>query len=616
MCGIFAILSKNKQIKLLLLNSLKQLQNRGYDSCGISILNSEYDKIDIIKYASNNNIDCIYKLEQNLKYIEEGNIGIGHTRWATHGEKNDINSHPHISYDNKIAIVHNGIIENYFELKNDLIKKNITFKSQTDSEIISNLLAFNYSRNKKNKNFIEVIKETIKELKGTWGLVIINLEIKDSLFCVRHGSPLIISKTNDSIMIGSEQSAFQNLTNNYFSLNSNDICEIKLDLNNNFVINTDDKYELKDIIKNNFDLTPYPFKYWTLKEIHEQYESSLRAINFGGRLLDNDKVRLGGLESEKEILKRIDNIILLGCGTSLNAGTCGSYFFKDLCNFNTVQVIDGSEFSKNDIPKIGSTALIFLSQSGETLDLVKCIEIGNQNDLFMIGIINVVDSYLARETHCGVYLNAGREVGVASTKSFTSQVIILSLLSVWFSQIHNKNLDKREKYISSLRNLPNDIKKTIEISSNLSDLSKKLCNCNNVFILGKEMGEGISKEGSLKIKEMTYIHAEGYNASSLKHGTFALLDYNFPVILLGPYNDLYNKIINVYEQIKSRNAEIIFITDNSKCIYENNIILPKNEIFNYLLQIIPLQFISFNIAILKKINLDFPKNLAKCVTVE
>ena len=610
MCGIIALLSlyDDKTINYLL-NGLKQLQNRGYDSAGICTLDEEFS---LLKYASTKDIDSIKNLELNKFKLKKSSIGIAHTRWATHGAKTDINSHPHISYDNKVVLVHNGIIENYSNLKLMLESKNIKFKSQTDTEVISNLIAFNYN---KLGNFSKAIRESINMMSGTWGLAIMNLDEPNKLYCVRHGSPLLVSQSDDIVMLSSEQSGFCGKTNNYFILDSNDICEISKE-NHKITVNTSKKYDLQNTLDLNFDLTPDPFDHWTLKEICEQFDASLRAISLGGRLLDDNKVRLGGLEGNKEVLKRIDNLIFLACGTSYYAALCGINYFKDMCNFNTLHIIDGAEFTEKDIPKYGNTALVMLSQSGETKDLHRGIKIGKDNDLFMIGVINVVDSMIARECNCGCYLNAGREVGVASTKSFTNQVILLSMIAVWFSQIHDKNNNKRKDYIQSLRNLPYDIKKVIDISLEKKDLFINLLNKPSLFILGKGKSEAIAKEGSLKIKEITYIHAEGYSGSALKHGPFALLNENMPVILVSPNNEHYAKMNNAYEEIKSRFAPILFITDNDKCKYDNTIIIPKNKVYADLLCVIPLQIAAYYLSIERGLNPDMPRNLAKCVTVE
>jgi len=612
MCGIIGILSKkNLNILINLINGLKQLQNRGYDSAGITIFKNS--NFITNKYASTNDVKSLKKLEESFnEYLEDFcNMGIGHTRWATHGAKTDENSHPHISYNNNVVLVHNGVIENYIDLKKELLDQGIKFKSQTDTEVIVNLIAFYYN----SMSFEDAISKTLSRLEGTWGLVIINTDTPNKLYCVRHGSPLLVSKNDDFVIISSEQSGFNGLVSNYFILDGNDLCEIEL-IDNSLSIKTNKKYELKNTNNENFDLTPDPYPHWTMKEINEQYEASLRAITFGGRLLDDDKVKLGGLEGHTEILKRIDNIIFLACGTSYNASMIGVEYFKELCNFNTVQIFDGSEFNKKDIPKIGNTALIFLSQSGETKDLHRCIEIGKNNDLFLIGIVNVVDSMIAREVNCGVYLNAGREVGVASTKCFTNQVIVLSLMAIWFSQIHNINLIKRKSYLKALRNLPNDIKKTIDNSFLKTSKFTNFIDVDNLFILGKGKNEAIAKEGALKIKEISYIHAEGYNGSSLKHGPFALLSNNFPVIIIATDDSNLSKMLNAYEEIKSRNAPIIFISDKNIDYIENKIIVENNGLFSDLLSVIPLQVLAYYLSIKRNINPDFPRNLAKSVVVE
>ena len=628
MCGIISCLTINNNLVEILINGLKQLQNRGYDSAGLSFFKN--DTLNTYKFASNE-IDSIEKLENKTKKIKDINIGIAHTRWATHGPKTDYNSHPHVSCNNNIALVHNGIIENFQSLKKFLLNNNFKFKSDTDTEVIVNLLEY-HSYN--DSNFFNVIKKTINMLEGTYGLAIINLKENNKIYCVRHGSPLLIGQDDNNVIITSEQSGFNGLVNNYFILDSDDICEISIDLNldsepepepelgytynknERFSIKTRKKYEILNTNLINFDLSPFPYDHWTIKEINEQFDASLRAISFGGRLLDDNKVKLGGLNENIEILKRIDNLLFLGCGTSLNACNYGLSHFRDLCNFNIINVHDGAEFDISYIPKIGNTALVLLSQSGETADLFKCLKIGRDNDLFVMSLINVVDSLIARESNCGCYLNAGREVGVASTKSFVNQCILLSMLAIWFSQIHDKNNIKRKKYIEDLRKLPYDIKKTIKISEENVDLFLKLLNKDKMFILGKGQGESIAKEGALKIKEITYIFTEGYSSSALKHGPFALLDKNVPVVIISPNNSNYSKNCNAYEEIKSRKSPILFITDENKCTYENKVIIPKNNTYGNLLCIIPIQLAAYHLSIHKNLNPDKPRNLAKCVTVE
>ena len=627
MCGIFGILlNKTDNIYKLVINGLIQLQNRGYDSSGIGIVkNNNYE---IYKYASTNKINALDTLIQ--KFIienvydekDELYIGIGHNRWATHGMKTDINAHPHLSYNKNILIVHNGIIENYNALKKMLIKNGYIFNSQTDTEVIANLIDYHY--NTTNNNILKSIKKTIDLLEGTYGLIIHCLNEKNKLFCVRKGSPLLIGQSDDQVIITSEQSGFCNMVNNYITLYNDDICIIEK-IDDKINITTNHNYLKNNVSILEYELTPFPYDYWTIKEINEQSNVVLNTINNGGRIKNKYEVKLGGLEEYCNNLKEIENIIILGCGTSYFAGLYGMYYFKYVCNFNTIQVFDGADFNLTDIPKIGKTVFILISQSGETKDLHRCIEIAKQQNIITIGIINVVNSLIAREVDCGIYCNAGKEVGVASTKSFTSQVVCLSLISIWFAQIHNLNENKRIKMIQDLHNLSHDVKHTIE---NCDEKIKELIqdfDYENMFLLGKGSDEYISKEGALKIKEISYIHAEGYSSSSLKHGPFALLDENFPVLILNLDPLHKSKILNCYQEVLSRNSPIIFITNDNNVeedIINNDenktkiINIIKNPTFNSLLGIIPIQLLAFYLSIKKGINPDKPKNLAKVVTVE
>ena len=608
MCGIIGFIGFNPSNKFII-NGLLQLQNRGYDSAGICTLSIE-NKFLIYKYASKTNLNAMNLLKE--KEYNNDSIGIGHTRWATHGAKTDINSHPHMDMNNQFSLVHNGIIENFNELKNDLISKNYTFKSQTDTEVIVNLLAYENTLVDKVE---DAIRNTINKLEGTYALCILNKDEPNKLYCVRHGSPLLISVNDNEALIVSEQSGFCNKANSYICLDNQDICVLEKK-DNKINISTKNSYNLKKSTNVESQLTPYPYNHWMIKEIYDQLKSSKRAISNGGRLFDDNSVKLGGLESSKDKLIKIKNLILLGCGTSYFAGLTSIKYFKELCNFNTVQIFDGAEFNSDDIPKVGETALLLLSQSGETKDLHRCIKIGNDNNLFIIGVVNVVDSLIARESNCGCYLNAGREVAVASTKSFTSQVIILSMIAIWFAQIHNINDNKRLQYISDIRKLSNDISQVLNNGEKYKTFVDQLYNKKSMFILGKGNLEAIAKESSLKVKEVSYIHAEGYSGSSLKHGPFGLLEKDFPVILIDSDQNHYSKMINVYEEIKSRHANVITISNNYNLERENLILIPNNKTFNNILSVIPMQLISYEISIKKGINPDFPRNLAKVVTVE
>jgi len=609
MCGISAYLGINNNAIKCIISSLKMLQNRGYDSAGICIIKNNI--LNNVKFASDN-ISSIEKLEN--KKIDESTIAISHTRWATHGPKNDINAHPHIDYTNRFAIVHNGIIENYYEIKQDLINHGINFKSETDTEVIINLISYNFT---KTKNLKEAIKQATNIMEGTWGIVIMDKENPNTLFATCHGSPLIVGTSEDKIMITSEISGFCNFISYYTILKENIIHEcnnidgkLKININND---------KLKKIKKNAlFEKNNYP--YWTIKEIMEQPSTILRTLNNGARIKNNYEVKLGGLELFKKELFNLDHLIILGCGTSLNAGNIGKYYFENFNLFDTVSVYDGAEFTNKLIPRKGTSGLLLLSQSGETKDLHRCIKIGKENDLIIISIVNVVDSMIAREADCGIYLNVGREIGVASTKSFTSQVIVLSMISIWFAQYKNVFKINRLNMIKDLRQLSNDVSYLLNChTETVLNIAKDIINLkkNSLFVLGKSYCQNIAIEGALKIKEISYIHAEGYSGSALKHGPFALLEKNTPVIFIAPNDENFNKMLNSAEEVKSRYAKVYFITDKDiNNMFETVIKIPENKTFSGLLGGIILQLVAYNLAILKGINPDFPKNLAKVVTVE
>jgi len=621
MCGIFGIiLSKNENIYKLVINGLTQLQNRGYDSAGVCCIKN--GQFDIHKYASTTTMNAIDKLVSlNLISNKDTYVGFGHNRWATHGIKNDTNSHPHVSNMGKFTIVHNGIIENYRELKDFLISCGYYFISQTDTEVIANLIEYNYEVT---KNILEAISITINSIRGTYGLIIQCVHEPNTLYCLRNGSPLLVGQNEDKVIITSEQSGFCGLISYYITLHNEDICIISRSPNNgDITIKTNQNYLKRRVTILEYDLNPSPYKHWTLKEIHEQPKVVINTINNGGRIKNENSVKLGGLEFYSSHLKKIDNIILLGCGTSYYAGLYGAYFYKQICNFNTVQTFDGAEFCENDIPQNGNTAFILISQSGETKDLYRCIEIAKSNNITTIGIINVVDSLIAREVDCGVYCNAGKEVGVASTKAFTSQILCISMTALWFAeQQDNINIKKRTKMVDDLSNLSFDIKTVLEsCNEKIMEVSKMLKNTSNIFLLGKGSDEFIAKEGALKIKEISYIHAEGYSASSLKHGPFALLDEHFPVILFNLDQNHRAKTINCYQEVSSRNAPVIIITNDSTIIKDVSpdtkvIVVPENKTYSSLIGIIPIQLLAYYLSVNRGIDPDRPKNLAKVVSVE
>tara|TARA_B100001175_G_scaffold210569_1_gene178866 strand:+ start:3547 stop:5415 length:1869 start_codon:yes stop_codon:yes gene_type:complete len=622
MCGIIFILSKhNNNVIDYIFNALQLIQNRGYDSMGICYYNNSDNKYDIIKYASNNNNDC-YDLLKN-KFINNqiySNIALGHTRWATHGGKTDYNSHPHISQNGNIILVHNGIINNFLDIKNKLINHNFSFYSETDTEIIANLIEYYliYMSN----NIEDAIQNTINELEGTWALIIIYTKQLDTYYITRQGSPLLLGTNENYTICTSESDGFIGLIYDYIVLDNHDI--IKVTNNDYKSINNNKEYAIKKVSYDNIVNSSNPYPYWMIKEIMEQPETIQKAYNYGARILDN-KIKLGGLEQLSQISEYIEYVLLIGCGTSFNAGLLGELYFNSNNKFICVNAINACEFSLKNIPKIQNKKkilCIFLTQSGETIDVYKCLNVCKDHGCITLGIVNKVDSLIAREVDCGVYLNCGSEISVASTKSFTSMLIVLSLIEMWFNINFNNN-----KKINSLRSLSSTLTSFLydfNFLKSIENITNFICDnaINNIFILGKNKLYPIALEAALKIKEVTYIHAEGFSAGSLKHGPFALLDKTNLTILLIDYNDdnNYNNLKSTYYEIKGRETNIITITNSKQAVEElncsNYIILPKLDYYNEIIFTITLQYLAYNISIAKGINPDKPRNLAKVVTVE
>jgi glucosamine--fructose-6-phosphate aminotransferase (isomerizing) len=609
MCGIIGYLGNDKCIEYVL-SGLKLLQNRGYDSVGISCVKN--GEIYTNKCASSDSNNALEKLENSISSVNLDNehCGIGHTRWATHGGKTDVNAHPHHDNKNRIAIVHNGIIENYDELKSVLTSKGYFFISQTDTEIIAVLIGYYLDLG----NPIEsAIQNTLKDLSGTWALVIIHKDYPNKIWITRNGSPLLLGLENEYVMIASEQIAFHNYIKKYIVIENHDLIEITkkdriITYNKNI-----HRYEIKEKDNTQVELKPTGFNHWLLKEIMEQPEAVNRAINNGGRIENNTCVKLGGLDSSKSRLLDINHLIILGCGTSFHAGLWSLDIFKNLDVFHTIVCYDGAEFNVKDIPKIGNSGVILLSQSGETKDLHRCIQIAKDYDMITIGVVNIIDSLIARESDCGVYLNAGREVAVASTKSFTNQCVVLTMIAIWFSQVRGTCIEKRKKLINDIRKLPFQIQDLLESLDAVKNIANEIKDKHSLFMLGKGKEEAIAKEGSLKLKEIAYIHAEGYSSSALKHGPFALINEGTPIILLDIEEENRDKNKNTYQEVLARGANVIKISDVKS---DSKLYVSKNSTFGGVLANIYSQLLSYYVAIERSYNPDFPKNLAKVVTVE
>lgn len=618
MCGIVGYLG-NDNYKEFILSGLKLLQNRGYDSVGISTINNENgNSIETIKFASTNTNDALFLLEEKLTTKKndtdtdsDKSVAIGHTRWATHGGKTDINAHPHHDNKHRISLVHNGIIENYNELKTKLIQEGYSFTSQTDTEVISVLIGKYLDM----AETMEVaIQKTVRELCGTWALVIIHKDYPNKLWTIRNGSPLLIGMDDEFIIIASEHIAFGNHCKTYIEIDNHDLIEItKTDRVISYNKNIH-RYSVKEKPNDIIELSPVNYEHWLIKEIMEQPNAIIRAINNGGRIESNVTVKLGGLDNCKQRLLDVNHLLILGCGTSYHAGLWAMGLFKGLDIFDTVAIYDGAEFEVKDIPKKGKSAVILLSQSGETKDLHHCIQLARDYDIVSIGIVNVIDSLIARETDCGIYLNAGREVSVASTKSFTNQCIVLAMVAVWFSQNRGTHIEKRKMIISDLRKISFQLsmvlcETTIE---KIKVLASTFKSTPSIFLLGKGRTQAIAMEGALKLKEVAYIHSEGYSSSALKHGTFALIIPNLPIVIFDIDDEHSSKNQSAYQEVLAREASVIRISMNG---LNSELTIEKNHTFGGILANVYIQLLSYYIALEKGHNPDFPKNLAKVVTV-
>lgn len=618
MCGISVVLCKytgenndehNKEYNsiILLLHSLAILQNRGYDSFGISYIIN--DKIHIHKRAClNTSIDNFRLFSDELSNCKSL-VSIGHTRWATHGVISDKNAHPHISNSGKIALIHNGIIENYKELKHFLIENGFSFYSETDSEVVVNLIDF-YNRE---LNIEHAILKATTLLHGTYGLAIQYLDNPSNVYLIKNGSPILIGENDNYIMACSESTGFLDQMKHYCTLENDSL--VILSTKEGIITNIKrPKIQNTNVA---MALTPSPYEHWTIKEIMEQGDSLLRTYNNGARLT-NDRIKLGGLDNIKKQLGDIKNVIFIGCGTSLYACQIGRYYLKQMECVNNISCFDGADFELNDIPLTGTTLLIMCSQSGETKDLHRVIQlIKHKNNIITMGVINVVDSLIAREVNCGIYMNAGREVAVASTKSFTSSILIFKMFSLWY----NQELKKCAIATNIFQDIRNINYQVMNINKTVDDLIKpyhiELLNKENIFVLGKGTMEHISKEMSLKLKEICYIHAEGYSGTALKHGPFALLRPGYPVILLINQENR-TKMWNVYKEVETRGADILVVSEilDLEIDPDKYIIVPESKELQEILYMVVLQHICYKLSIVRGINPDKPRNLAKVVTVE
>lgn len=617
-CGIVGFVGDEEALPMLT-EGLTILQNRGYDSAGLSTLGD--GKLHLTKKASTggkggSTCDSLKMLQDQAADVHSGHTcGIAHTRWATHGGKTDENAHPHFDHKNRIAVVHNGTIENFVTLKKELVAMGVEFRSQTDTEVIVQLISYYIDQG---EEYMTAIDKTLARLQGTYGLAIMNKDRPNEIVAARNGSPLVvgIDSHTQRHWIASEHTAFGRYTNEYIALKDGEVAVITP---NSVSL---DKTRIKKAPKQTIELSPDPYPHWTIKEIMEQPEAVSRALGYGARLGLDEQVKLGGLNSGKDSLKEIRNLIISGCGTSFFAGSYGARLMRYLRVFNTVTAVDAAEINADTFPR-QATGVLAVSQSGETKDVHRSLELAQLLGFPCFSIVNAVGSLISRTTGIGCYIYAGRENAVASTKAFITQVTVMALVASWFSQLRGVEGDmvrRRQKLFEALHRLPVYTGMTIRGNrEQCKEISRWLKDSDHIFVLGKGFAEPIAKEGALKIKEITYIHAEGYSGGALKHGPFALLEEGTPVILVLLDDEHAHLMKTAAHEVEARGARTIIITDKTELAegLKGDIIkIPTNGPLTALLAVIPLQLIAYEVAIAKGIDPDRPRNLAKAVTVD
>jgi glutamine---fructose-6-phosphate transaminase (isomerizing) len=611
MCGIVGYIG-SKPARNIVINGLKRLEYRGYDSAGLAITNGE-TKI----FKCKGRVNDLEVMVNKTSF--DGTTGMGHTRWATHGEPNELNAHPQISYKGNFVVVHNGIIENYSLIKKHLQSRGIQFTSQTDTEVLANLIEHLYIEGDLTAE--QAITLALAKVEGAYGLGIICTSEPDRLYAAKKGSPLVIGVGDGENFIASDATPIVEYTQKVIYLNDDDIAIIKKDeiilktLRNELI-----KPDVKELDLKIGEIDKEGFAHFMLKEIFEQP----RAIHdtFRGRVLpDRSGVMLGGLHSILETMTGADRIIIVACGTSWHAGLLGEYFFEEYTRI-PVEVEYASEFRYRN-PIIGKGDIVIaISQSGETADTLAAVKLAKGKGAKVIGICNVVGSSIPRETDAGVYTHAGPEIGVASTKAFTTQVTVLAMMA--FEIGHLKGIISDEGYkglIEELVSIPGKIERCLQINDKVVELSKIFENIHNALYLGRGYLFPVALEGALKLKEISYIHAEGYPAAEMKHGPIALIDANMPVVVVATKDDTYEKIISNIQEIKARKGKVIaIVTEGDEIIRKMaDYVLEVPEtmtVFSGLLAVIPLQLLSYHIAVLRGCDVDQPRNLAKSVTVE
>ncbi len=610
MCGIICYIGKQNSIPILM-EGLKRLEYRGYDSAGLAAINSDNKEELYLK-----SVGKVGELEKKIKLQDVFcDYGIAHTRWATHGKPTELNAHPHTDCSGKLFLVHNGIIENYETLKSELIKKGHKFVSDTDTEVLAHLIEDNL-----NGNFEEAVRKALSLVEGTFGIAAIHKDFPRKIIVARRGSPIIVGIGENEYIAASDINAFIRYTNKVIYLNDDEMAL----LNDNNVTITD--LNLKEIAKEpetiDWEYTEDEkagFKHFMLKEIYEQPKTVENAIR--GRLIDGEGIsKLGGLEPVVERILNLKRLTFVSCGTSFYAGLYGKYIFEMLTDLD-VDVDYASEFRYRNLKLSEDDGVVAISQSGETADTLAALREAKRKGALVLGLVNVVGSTIAKETDAGVYCHAGPEIGVASTKIFVSQCVILNLIALLIGRRRGLSIFDGMNLIKEIKKLPENINSVLEKSNDVRDIAKKYLPYKNFLYIGRHLNYPIAMEGALKLKEISYVHAEGYPAGEMKHGPISLIDEDFPTVAVATNGFTYEKMVSNIQEIKARNGKVIAIAtegnEEIKKIVDDVIYVPETiDILQPIVNVIPLQLFAYYFADFKGCDIDKPRNLAKSVTVE
>ncbi|MFA5141220.1 MAG: glutamine--fructose-6-phosphate transaminase (isomerizing) [Elusimicrobiota bacterium] len=611
MCGIVTYLGKQQALPLLL-EGLKRLEYRGYDSAGIAVMDGQ--PVRLMK-----SVGKISELEARIDPVKfNGTAGIAHTRWATHGKPNEANAHPHFSCDRKLFLVHNGIIENYLPLRRELEAAGHKFVSETDTEVLVHLVEAN---KKSGLDLTAAVQHALRRVVGTFGIAVLDQDEPGVIVVAKRGSPLIIGIGNDEILAASDVSAFVRLTKQVVYLNDNDVATLRR--GDYSIVSIEGPAEVEREVET-VDISAEAlekrgFKHFMLKEIHQQPDTVVNAVR--GRLLPEEGVsRLGGIEPVLERLKSARRLSIVSCGTSFYAGQYGRYVFEALTNLET-DVALASEFRYRSVRFDEKSVVLALSQSGETADTLAAIREAKRKGALVLGIVNVVGSSIAREAGAGVFMHAGPEIGVASTKCFTSQSIIMVLMALLLGRYQNLTFNEGLRILRAIEEMPKHIQDMLDRQEQMLEIARKYHKAKNFLFIGRKYNYPIALEGALKLKEISYVHAEGYAAGEMKHGPIALIDESFPTMAVVPQDETYDKMISNIQEIKARNGKVIAVASEGdreiRKVVDDVFYIPRTlDLITPLLAVIPLQLFAYYTADLHGREIDKPRNLAKSVTVE